>query len=239
VLPAAASARAAAPAGNPSGLHAEGRRPRAALDGARDRAAAALGVERSAIVFCASGTEAVNLALLGAGRRLAPGRSVVTWAVEHRSSLAAVRQLQHEGRPVHVLPVGSDGRASPELPAGAGLVSIGLAENETGVLQPVAEVAARARELGALVHLDACQGPRWLAPPVGLVDLVSFSGHKLGAGGGCLLLAPLAVRLEPLLHGGPQEWGRRAGREDVGNALKKIRRIPAVVVGKGDDVACR
>ena len=88
-----------------------------------------------------------------------------------------------------------------------------------GTLQPLAEVAARARELGALVHLDACQGPAWVRPPVELADLVSFSGHKLGAGRGGLLLARRATPVLPLLFGGPQEWGRRAGREDVAAAV--------------------
>ena len=167
-------------------------------------------------MFCASGTEAVNLALLGAGRRLPPGRSLVTWAAEHQAVLAAARQLQLEGRAVHVLPV--DGRGFAEagrLPADAGLVSIGLANNELGTLQPVAEVAAEARRLGALVHLDCCQGPRWTAPPLQRADLASFSGHKLGAGVGGLLFARREVPLQPLQLGGPQEWGRRAGREDV------------------------
>ena len=81
------------------------------------------------------------------------------------------------------------------------------------------EIAGRARELGALVHLDACQGPRWVPPPLDRVDLASFSGHKLGAGRGGLLFARPGLRLEPLTFGGPQEWARRAGREDVGAAL--------------------
>jgi cysteine desulfurase len=218
VLGEAWRARAAAPDGNPASLHAEGRRARAALDAARDRAAAALGCAAREVVFCASGTEAVSLALLGAGRRLAPGRSVVTWEVEHQAVLGAVRQLQLEGRSAIVLPADGGGAAVPELPPDAGLVSLGLANNEVGTLQPVAEVASRARELGALVHLDCCQGPRWVRPPLELADLASFSGQKLGAGPGGLLVGDPALRLQPLTYGGPQEWGRRAGREDVGAA---------------------
>ena len=114
--------------------------------------------------------------------------------------------------------VDGGGFARPEVPASAGLVSLGLANNEVGTLQPVAEVARRARELGALVHLDCCQGPRWVAPPLELADLASFSGHKLGSGAGGLLFVHAGVRLQPLQYGGPQEWGRRAGREDVANA---------------------
>jgi cysteine desulfurase len=160
----------------------------------------------------------VNLALLGAGRRLPPGRSVVTWEAEHQAVLGAVRQLQVEGRPVHVLPVDIAGFAVPELPADAGLVSIGLANNEIGTLQPVADVSRRARALGAVVHLDCCQGPRWVRPPLEVADVASFSGQKLGAGPGGLLVARPDARLQPLAYGGPQEWGRRAGREDVGAA---------------------
>jgi len=167
------------------------------------------------VVFCSSGTEAVNLALLGAGRRLPRGRSLVTWAAEHQAVLGAARQLHLEGHTVHLLRVDGRGFALPELPADAGLVSLALANNEVGTLQPVAEVVRQARHLGALVHLDCCQGPRWVAPQIELADLASFSGHKLGAGPGGLLLAKTEVRLQPLAYGGPQEWGRRAGHEDV------------------------
>jgi cysteine desulfurase len=94
-------------------------------------------------------------------------------------------------------------------------VSIALANNEVGAIQPVQEVAARARAAGAILHVDCCQGPRWLAPPGTLADLCSFSGHKLGAGAGGLLVARQDIRLEPLAFGGPQERGRRTGTEDV------------------------
>ncbi len=216
LLEGARRARDRAPTGNPASPHAEGRAARAALDAARDRAAAALGVTSREVVFCSGGTEAVNLALLGAGRRLPPGRSIVTWRSEHQSVLGAVRRLQLEGRRVHLLDVDRLGLVDPTaVPDDAGLISLGLANNEVGTLQPVAEVARRARELGALLHLDCCQGPRWIRPPLELVDLASFSGHKLGAGTGGLLVARAGVRLEPLAYGGPQEWGHRPGREDV------------------------
>ena len=218
ILVAARLAREGAPAGNPSSPHFEGRAARAALDAARDQVSAALGVSNAEIVFCSSGTEAVNLALLGAGRQMPAGRSFVTWAAEHQSVLGAARQLQLEGRAVHVLPVDRNGFAQPELPRDAGLVSVGLANNEVGTLQPVPDIARRAKELGAIVHVDCCQGPRWIRPPIELADLASFSGHKLGAGPGGLLFARQEVRLQPLMFGGPQEWGRRAGREDVAAA---------------------
>ncbi|HEX6349785.1 MAG TPA: aminotransferase class V-fold PLP-dependent enzyme [Candidatus Dormibacteraeota bacterium] len=219
VLDEVRAALAALPEANPQSPHAEGRAARAALDNARDRAAAALGANSGDVVFCSGGTEAVNLALLGAGRRLPAGRRVVTWEAEHQSVLGAVRQLQVEGHPVAVVAVDAAARADPgALPDDAGLVSIGLANNEVGTLQPVAEIAGRAHELGALVHLDACQGPAWVRPPVELADLVSLSGHKLGAGRGGLLLVPREIGLQPLQLGGPQEWGRRPGREDLAAA---------------------
>jgi len=119
---------------------------------------------------------------------------------------------------VHVLPISEDGFAELPLPADAGLVSVAMANNEVGTLQPVAEIAEAAHALGALLHVDCCQGPRWAPPPLAPADLASLSGHTLGAGPGGVLIARPSVRLDPLTHGGPQEWGRRAGREDVGAA---------------------
>jgi cysteine desulfurase len=238
VLAEAAAARGAAPTGNPSSPHSEGRRARAALDEARDRAAAALGAAAAEVVFCASGTEAVNLALLGAGRRLSRGRSVVSWAHEHQATLGALRQLSLEGAAVHVLPVDGAGFADPaRVLSDAGLVSIGFANNEVGTLQPVAETAARCRALGALLHLDCCQGPRWARPPVELADLASFSGGKLGAGPGGLLLAGREVRLQPLAFGGPQEWGRRAGREDAPGAAAMAAALAVCASRRGAQAA--
>src|SRR2546423_858470 len=89
---------------------------------------------------------------------------------------------------------------------------------QLGAASLVREAAARCRSVGALLHLDCGQGPRWVRPPIELVDLASFSGGKLGSGAGGLLVARREVRLQPLAYGGPQEWGRRAGREDVAAA---------------------
>jgi cysteine desulfurase len=203
------------PSANPSSLHAEGRSARAALDRARDVAAAALEADRTEITFTSSGTESINLALFGAARRQSKSGAVVTWAAEHQAVLGAVRRLGSEGHAVEILGVDACARADADsIPDGAVLVSIGLANNEVGTIQPVAEVIARAHELGALVHIDACAGPRWIPIPRG-ADLVSISGHKLGAGRGGIVLVGEGVRLDPQLYGGPQEWGRRAGYEDV------------------------
>jgi len=219
VLPEVAAAIRDLPAGNPSSLHAEGRAARAMLDAARDAFADTLNADRLEITFTSSGTEAVNLAVLGAGRRL-PGNAVIrTWAAEHQSVLGAVRRLQADGHPVTIAPVDHLALDDPDaITAGTALVSVGLANNEVGTIQPVAEIIRRAHDVGALVHIDACAGPRWVPVPHG-ADLVSFSGHKLGAGCGGALYVREGVRLDPLLYGGPQEWGRRAGREDVTGAI--------------------
>jgi cysteine desulfurase len=129
--------------------------------------------------------------------------------------LGAVRRLEATGRRVQILPVDALGRADPgDIPRDASLVSIGVANNEVGTVQPAAEIIARAKALGALVHLDACCGPRWIEIPRG-ADLISMSGYKLGAGRGGLLYVRDGVRIDPLQLGGPQEWGRRSGQEDV------------------------
>lgn len=219
VLPEVVEAMREVPDGNPSSLHAEGRAARAALDHARDRLAGALGAGRTEITFTSSGTEAVNLAILGAARRLPKNATVLTWAAEHQSVLAAARHLQSTGHQVTIAP--TDAHATVDLEAitpGVGLVSIGMANNEVGTIQPVAEAIELAHSAGALVHVDACAGPRWLPIPSG-ADLVSISGHKLGAGRGGALYVRDGLRIEPALHGGPQEWGRRAGREDVAAAV--------------------
>jgi len=218
-LPEVAAALDRVPMGNPSSPHTEGREARAALDRARDLAASALGADRTEVTFVSSGTEAVNLGLTGVARRLNKRGVIVTWAAEHQSVLAAVRSLQSDGHAVEIAPVDRDAHADPDsIPHGAVLVSIGLANNEVGTIQPVAGVIERAHDLGALVHLDACTGPRWIPIPAG-ADLVSISGHKLGAGRGGLLLVKDGVKLDPLFLGGPQEWGRRSGREDVACAI--------------------
>jgi cysteine desulfurase len=218
VLPEVRDALRDLPEGNASSPHSEGRAARAALDRARDTATAALGAQRTEVTFVASGTEAVNLALLGAAARLPHSAQIVSWAGEHQSVLAAVRRLQSLGRDVRIAGIDTEARVDPDaIDRGTGLVSVGLANNEVGTVQPVADVIERAHAVGALVHVDACAGPRWIAIPEG-ADLVSISGHKLGAGRGGLLFVRDGVRIDPQLFGGPQEWGRRAGHEDVGSA---------------------
>ncbi len=218
-LPEVVQALGGIPDGNPSSFHREGRAARASLDAARDHLAAALNASRTVITFTASGTEAVNLAILGAAHRLPAHATVLTWAAEHQSVLAAARHLEAAGHAVTIGP--TDHNATVDLDAikpGVGLISIGLANNEVGTIQPVVEAIERAHQVGALVHVDACAGPRWIDIPKG-ADLISLSGHKLGAGRGGALYVRDGIRIDPQLHGGPQEWGRRAGREDVSAAV--------------------
>ncbi len=181
--------------------------------------APALAANRTEITFTSSGTEAVNLALFGAARRLPSTGTILTWAAEHQAVLGAARRLQAEGRRVEIAPVDQEARADPDAIApGTALVSIVLANNEVGTIQPVREVIDRAHAIGALVHVDACAGPRWIPIPGG-ADIVSCSGHKLGAGRSGVIYVKDGVRIDPIFYGGPQEWGRRAGYEDVASAL--------------------
>lgn len=222
------------PEGNPSSPHTEGRAARSMLDSMRDLAATTLGAQRTEVTFVSSGTEAVNLALFGAAARQPKSGRILTWAAEHQSVLAAVRQMQASGRDVLIAPVDGAARVDPEaITPGTALVSVGLANHEVGTIQPVDAVIERAHQVGALVHVDACAGPRWIPIPKG-ADLVSLSGHKLGAGGGGLLFVRDGVRIDPLLFGGPQEWGRRAGQEDVRWAAALSTALVVLYSGKRD-----
>jgi cysteine desulfurase len=204
--------------GNASSLHAEGRAARGAIDLAREQVAALLGARPREIVFTSGATEANSLALLGAVR--AGGtRRVACSAVEHPSVLRALDALR-PGIELDVIGVGRDGRVAEDapLPAGTGLVSLMLANNETGAIQPVQAVAARARELGAVVHSDAVQAcGRMPVNALDLgVDLLSLSAHKMhGPKGAGALFVRSGVRLAPPFRGGEHERGIRPGTENV------------------------
>ena len=199
--------------GNASSLHGFGRQARRTVEDARERVAALVGARPAQVVFTAGGTEANNQALRACGRT-----RVLISAGEHDSVLQAVPQALR-------IPLRRDGLVSlaklasllAEEPAAA-LVSLQLANNETGVMQPVAEAAALAREFGALVHCDAVQAAGKIPVDFALlgIDLMTLSAHKLGGpqGIGALVVAD-DVELRPLLRGGGQERGRRAGTENV------------------------
>jgi cysteine desulfurase len=215
--------------GNPSSAHVFGRQARAALDDAHDRLASALGVEAREVVFTSGGTEANNLALKGAAwAGKAHGHRIVTSAIEHHAVGHTLRYLEKFGFEVVELPVDRYGRVDPdELEAAITdktmLVSIMLANNEVGTIQPIAEIAKRVRgRKGVLFHVDAIQA----APYVDLkladlgADLVSISGHKFeGPKGIGALYVRHGTHILAQQHGGEQERHRRAGTENVAGAV--------------------
>ena len=192
--------------GNASSVHAWGRRARARIEDAREAVAALVGAKPDWVVFTGGGTEANNLALRGSDVS-----SVAVSAVEHPSVLRA-----REG--IREIPVDADGVVSLDAIGAAGLVSVMLANNETGVVQPIARVAEMARANGALMHCDAVQaaGKANIDMKALGVDLMSLSAHKIGGpqGMGALIVRP-GIRLGPILRGGGQERGARAGTENV------------------------
>ncbi|HEY8480540.1 MAG TPA: cysteine desulfurase family protein [Spirillospora sp.] len=221
--------------GNPSSLHAVGRRARRVVEESREIIAEAFGARPSEVVFTSGGTEADNLAVKGlywARRAADPARDrVLAGAVEHHAVLDAVQWLaDHEGARVDWIPVDERGRVRVDAlreALGSGddvaLVTVMWANNEVGTVQPVAELAAAARECGVPLHTDAVQAAGTL--PVGFeasgAQALTISGHKLGGpiGVGALLLAkpaePVFLDPVPLLHGGGQERDVRSGTLDV------------------------
>jgi len=210
--------------GNPSSLHRFGQRTRAAVEQARAEVAGLVGADPAEIVFTASGSEADNMALRGAAARAKPPRTaVVCSAVEHHAVLNTVRAMREEGRPAAIAGVREDGALDlDDLAAKVGettaVVSVMLANNETGLLQPVAEAARIARARGALVHCDAVQAAAKVPIDVKAlgVDLLTLSAHKLYGpkGVGCLFVRR-GTPMAPLVRGGAQERNRRAGTENV------------------------
>ncbi|TWD84015.1 cysteine desulfurase [Kribbella amoyensis] len=215
--------------GNPSSDHQYGTKPRAALDQARREVAALIGGIDGQIVFTGSGSEADNLAIRGAVLAAKAERPhVITQVTEHPAVLQTCRALERwHGVDVTYLPVDSSGLVDPgDLDAAmttrTALVSIMAANNETGALQPIADLAGVARDHDALFHCDAAQFLGKLpfdADALG-IDLVTVVGHKMYApkGVGALYVRP-GVPLEPLVYGGGQEHGLRAGTENVALAV--------------------
>ena len=235
--------------GNPSSIHRIGRKARALLDDARDRAATFLGAKPSEIIFTSGGTEANNLAVLGTARALkARGKHLITSAIEHHSVLQGFDYLEEkEGFSVTRLPVDSAGRVSVDelkktLRQDTVLVSIMAANNEIGTLQPVAEIGKLCRERGVVFHTDAVQ---WFGKEPFLnihqfnADLVSVCAHKFhGPKGAGLLYIKSPFHPDPVLFGGGHENDRRAGTENLSNivgltvAMEKFVKTPVFSSGQ-------
>jgi cysteine desulfurase len=233
MLPAAVEAVAAAlrDTGNPSSLHASGRRARRLVEESRERIAAAIGAAPYEVVFTGGGTESDNLALKGvfwARRAADPRRTrVLVSSIEHHAVLDTVEWLAaREGAQVELLPVDALGRVSPdtlraaleESADTAAVVSVMWANNEVGTVQPVAALAAVAAEFGVPFHTDAVQAVGTLPVDVEAsgVDALTLTGHKLGGpvGAGALVLGR-DVPCVPLMHGGGQERDVRSGTLDT------------------------
>jgi len=209
--------------GNPSSPHTLGQAARAAVERAREEAAALLGAAPRDLVFTSGATEANNAALRGVLALRARPSHVVTTAVEHPSVEEPLAALEAEGVAVTRIGVDADGRVDPEAVAAAlrddtALVSVILAHNETGVLQDMAKIAEAAHARGVPVHADATQALGRVPVDVAALgaDLVAASVHKCGGPKGAgLLVARRSLGLAPLLRGGGQERGRRGGTENV------------------------
>jgi cysteine desulfurase len=214
--------------GNPSSIHASGRRARRGLDEAREEIAALLGAKPREIVFTASGSEADNLAVKGiAWAGSARGRRLVTTAIEHKAVLAPLSILERYGFTVSAVAADGDGRVDPAaveeaLTDGTTLVSVMAANNEVGTIEPVTAIGAICRERGIAFHVDAVQAAAFdpPAPDAWQASLVSLAAHKLGGpkGIGALYIRQ-GTNLLPQVNGGAQERQRRAGTENVAAAV--------------------
>lgn len=225
--------------GNPSSLHRWGREARTALDEARERLANCIGARSDEMCFTSGGTEADNIAILGAWRaRHREGRNaVVTDPIEHKAVLGAVHQAVREGAEERLCRVNGDGVVETAsfdqlTRSDVAVVSIMWVNNEIGTVQPIEELVAIAKARGALFHTDAVQAFGKVAIDARKVmfDALAISGHKIGAPKGCgALFVRRGTVLESLFHGGTQERGKRPGTENV-----------AAVVGlaKAAELAC-
>jgi cysteine desulfurase len=244
----AACAAAASLTGNPSSVHAEGRAGRALIEAAREQVAALIGAQPANVFFTASGTEANMLALTPAIETADEKRSrsrLFVSAIEHASVRAGGRFVRED---IEELPVGPDGRLDLAVLTAAiavtprPLVSLMLANNETGVIQPVAEAAAVVHAAGGLIHVDAVQAVGRIACDMTALgaDLLTLSAHKIGGakGTGALVRAREDIHFpKPLIRGGGQEGGLRAGTENVAGIAAFGAAAAAARAGREDEAA--
>lgn len=225
--------------GNPSSIHEEGRLARRIREQAREQIADWLKVSPEAVTFTSGGTESNAMAIHGLSR-LDPSGIAAASSIEHPSVMESVKAVaKMAGTSPLMLPVHPTGTVDPDVSRQLmtghhpGFLSIQVANNETGVIQPVREIISLAAGLGFRTHVDAVQTPGRIPVPDDLwgADLITLSGHKFGALKGCgLLINPRRIPLVPLLPGGLQERGRRAGTENLpaiaslGAAVEAFRR---------------
>jgi len=226
--------------GNASSIHHHGQETRAAVERARESVASLLGCRASEVVFTSGGTEADNLAIFGV---VEAGDHVITSTIDHHAVLNACKHVESEGCEVSYLPVDGRGLVDPDqvrraLRPNTKLITIMLANNETGVLQPAEEIGRIADEANVYFHTDAVQAAGKIPLDVNRIgcDLLSISGHKMHApqGVGALYVRKGTV-LEPILHGGRHERSRRAGTENVPGivALGKAAELAAKGLSDG------
>ncbi len=206
--------------GNASSIHQQGQQARAAVEQARESVAALLGCRAAEVVFTSGGTEGDNLAIFGV---VGPGDHIITSTIEHHAVLNACKRLEQMGCEVTYVPVNGEGLVAPAAVAAAirantRLITVMMANNETGVVEPVAEVGKIAQERGILFHTDAVQAAGKI--PVNVKDigcqLLTISGHKLhGPQGTGALYVRRGTLLKPLFFGGRHERSRRAGTENL------------------------
>ncbi len=223
--------------GNPSSSHELGSRAKEALENARAQIADWLGCRVTEITFTSGGTEGDNLAITGLALANPRGKHIISAKTEHEAVLESIEFLERmHGFEVSWLPVDEVGLIEPAdlraaLRADSTLVSLMTANNEIGTVHPIAELAAIAHEFGAVFHTDAVQAAGWLDIRVDTsqVDALTISGHKLGApkGSGAVFIRG-RLGLEPLIHGGGQEFGRRSGTENVAWAVALATAIEAL-----------
>jgi cysteine desulfurase len=228
--------------GNASSIHSHGQETRAAVESARESVAALLGCRASEIIFTSGGTESDNLAIAGLTK---PGDHVITSSIEHHAVLHACKHLEAVGREVTIVPVDGRGLVDPEdvrraLRPSTKLISIMMANNECGVLQPVEEIGKIAADAGVYFHTDAVQAVGKVPIDVNRIGChaLSISGHKLHApqGVGALYLRK-GAHLDPLFYGGRHERSRRAGTENVPGivGLGRAAQLAKDALDRGDD----